>query len=381
MPTVVIEGWRFLPHSYSLWAQYLALELAQRPGLTVYFKDAPLPDARWSAQRGVLLPHQEAAVAAIPAPPDDLRPDVLARIVFPYDFSPSTAAKTFVFGTAEYGIVPNNFVKGATPIAQAVTASGHTAVTCTKWSQQGFLRSGVKSKQMAMVICAVDTTIFKPADPARRDELRRTLGWSDDFVLLHNSSLGWNKNLEGMLSAMLALLDEIPQLRLVIKGMDALYTSAAVIDRVGAELPPDIRARLMSRVTYIGASLGMADVADLYHASDAYVCPYLAEGFNMPALEAAACGIPVICTAGGSSDDFMTGDFALKIASRTQVHKESGGMILMPNQDNYVAHIRRIVKDAAFRAKARTAGPAFVAKAWTWSHAADQLLKAANLTP
>jgi len=231
-----------------------------------------------------------------------------------------------------------------------------------------------------MVICAVDPAVFHPAEPDARAALRARLGWSDHFVLLHNSSLGWNKNVEAMLEAMLVLIDELPHLRLVIKGMDALYTSQQVIERVCGTLPDDLRARLLSRVTYIGQSLPMTEVAQLYQAADAYVCPYLAEGFNMPALEAAACGVPVLCTAGGSSDDFMTGDFALKIPSKTQTHP-SGGMVLMPHFDTYLAHIRRIVKDATFRAQARERGPAFVAKGWTWSHAATQLLRAGGLEP
>jgi glycosyltransferase involved in cell wall biosynthesis len=379
MPTVVIEGWRLLPHSYSLWAQYLALDLLDRPGIEVFFRDAAMPDARWTPRPGVLSAQQEQRLAGIPAPPEGLAPDLLARIVFPYDFSPSTARRTLVFGTAEYGIVPTTFVKGGVPIAKAVAESGHTAVTCTKWSTQGFLRSGVKSKQMGTVICAVDPAVFHPVTAEERADIRASLGWGDDFVLLHNSSLGWNKNVEGMLDAMLALMDEIPRLRLVIKGMDALYTSGAVIDRVRAQLTPEVRERLMSRVTYIGESLGMGEVARLYQGADAYVCPYLAEGFNMPALESAACGVPVICTAGGSADDFMTGDFALKVSSKTQVHRESGGMILQPSFENYVAQIRRIVRDEHFRARAREAGPAFVAKGWTWRHAADQLLRVGGL--
>jgi len=103
---VVIEGWRFLPHSYALWSQYLCLDLLARPGISLYHLDAPMADARWTPTRGVLAPEQEAALAAIPAPPPGLRPDVLVRLKFPYDFSPSPAAKTIVVATAEYGMVP-----------------------------------------------------------------------------------------------------------------------------------------------------------------------------------------------------------------------------------------------------------------------------------
>ena len=39
--------------------------------------------------------------------------------------------------------------------------------------------------------------------------------------------------------------------------------------------------------------------------ADAYVTPYRAEGFNLPALEAQTCGTPVIATHGGATDDFL----------------------------------------------------------------------------
>ncbi|MDX2132941.1 MAG: glycosyltransferase [Planctomycetota bacterium] len=380
MTTIVIEGWRFLPHSYSLWAMYLALELSERAGVTVYFRDAPMADAKWRPTRGVLLEEQEAIVAAIPGPPDDLRADVAARIVFPYDFGPSNAAKTFVFGTAEYGVVPNSFVAGQEPIAAAAKRTGYTVVTCSKWSKDGFLRSGVKASQMAHVICAIDPAVFTPPTDEQRREARAALGLTDEFVLLHSSSLGWNKNVEMMLDAMLALEAEMPRLRLVLKGMDALYGSGDVIERVRAQAPPEVKDRLMARVGYIGASMGPRAIAGLYHAADAYVCPYLAEGFNMPALEAAACGVPVLATAGGSADDFMHPDFCLKIASKVQVHQQSGGKYLQPNFENYVAQIRRVVRDDAYRARARVAGPAFARNGWTWSHAAEQLLAAAGIS-
>lgn len=357
----------------------LALELVKRPGLTVYFHDAAMADRRWSSARGVLPPEQEEVVAKVPAPPDDLVPDVIARIVFPYDFSPSNAAKTLVFGTAEYGVVPNTFVRDKEPIAQAAKRTGFTVVTCSKWSREGFLRSGVKSSQMASVICAADPAIFHPASVEERADLRARFGWTDHFILLHSSSLGWNKNVEGMLDAMLALHDEIPRLRLVIKGMDALYNSGDVIERVKAQASPEIIERLLSRVAYVGQSWPMNKVADLYRAADAYVCPYLAEGFNMPALEAAACGVPVVSTGGGSADDFLSPDFALKVTSKVQIHRQSGGKVLEPSFEHYLTQIRRVVQDNAFRERARTAGPEFVRKGWTWSHAADQLLVAAGL--
>jgi len=166
---------------------------------------------------------------------------------------------------------------------------------------------------------------------------------------------------------------------MVFKGLDALYGSAAVLERIGGMLPSDARAALMPHVGYIGGSLTMAQMAELYQAADVYVCPYYAEGFNMPALEAAACGLPVICTKGGSTDDFVTDAFALRVASTVTADQATGGRVLMPNIEHYVEQLRRVVKDGAFRARARVAGPAHAHGGWMWSHAADKVLRAAGL--
>ncbi len=380
MPTVVIEGWRFLPHSYSLWAMYLSLELSKHPELTVHFRDARMPDPTWRPARGVLSGNQEEQIAALPSPPDGLIPDLLVRIVFPYDFAPSAARRTFILGTTEYGIVPATFMAGGEPVSKAALRTGFTIGTPTRWSMEGFLRSGVKAKQLCIAPNGIDPDIFRPADDATRAAIRRERGWDGKFILFHNSSLGWNKNLEMMLDATLELADELPDLRLVLKGMDALYGSTGVIERVRAQLPAPAKTLLASRIEYIGESMSIDQVARLYQGADAYVCPYLAEGFNMPALEAAACGLPVICTAGGSTDDFMRPEFSLKIASKIQVHRETGGKALQPNYESYLAHIRRVVRDAAFRAGARSAGPTFAHAGWTWKHAADRLLAAASLS-
>src|SRR5439155_23180433 len=70
---------------------------------------------------------------------------------------------------------------------------------------------------------------------------------------------------------------------------------------------------------YTGDTLHFAYMPTIYQLDDAYVSPYMAEGFNMPVLEAASCGCPVIVTAGGSTDDFTTDDFALRIESTLKV--------------------------------------------------------------
>jgi glycosyltransferase involved in cell wall biosynthesis len=102
-------------------------------------------------------------------------------------------------------------------------------------------------------------------------------------------------------------------------------------------------------------------MAVLYQAADAYVSPYRAEEFNIPVLEAAACGLPVICTAGGATDDFVDDLFARRIeAKKRQLRGDGDREVaqLEPRIDHLVALMTEAVDDAGWRVQAAAAGPA-----------------------
>jgi hypothetical protein len=57
-------------------------------------------------------------------------------------------------------------------------------------------------------------------------------------------------------------------------------------------------------------------MAALYRSCDVMVLPYRGEGFCMPALEAMACGLPVIVPAGGPTDEFVPDAACWRVPSR-----------------------------------------------------------------
>ncbi len=63
-------------------------------------------------------------------------------------------------------------------------------------------------------------------------------------------------------------------------------------------------ARAAARSCYLDDELSDDEMAALYRACDVLVHPYRGEGFGMPVLEAMACGLPAIVTAGGPTDEF-----------------------------------------------------------------------------
>lgn len=329
----------------------------------------------WQPIDGLLPAPLEARLKALSALPADVTPDAVIRVAFPYDFSAMPRVPTLVMATAEAGIVGPEKVQGAMPVADAVAASDARIHAPSRWSRDGLVASGVSPERITVIGHGADTDLWRPAEDGARDETRRRLGWQDDFVLLNIGVMSANKGIDLLLAAFAVLLQTRPRARLVLKGVDALFRSRDQVRQLLNALPAASREQVAARVTYYGQTLPLGDMVRLCQAADAYVSPYRAEGFNLPVLEAAACGLPVICTAGGATDDFTAPDFALRVDAAV----ESGVRALSPSLDHLIVQMRRCLDDEAWRRTARMAGPAFVAQGHTWRHAAAGLLRAVGL--
>jgi alpha-1,3-rhamnosyl/mannosyltransferase len=103
--------------------------------------------------------------------------------------------------------------------------------------------------------------------------------------LLYAAGLNPHKNVETLIDAYAPLRDTA---RLVLLGGDDPYHSSrdSVLRRIDS-------LGLHDRVVLLGY-VEDEELARLYSGALAVVCPSLAEGFGLPAVEAAACGAPLI---------------------------------------------------------------------------------------
>jgi glycosyltransferase involved in cell wall biosynthesis len=368
---IIVEGWRFLPHSYAVVSQSLCLGLLDR-GVQLFHRDVKPYRPDWTPVRGLLPPADEARIAAIPPAPDDLAADAVFRCAFPYDLTPSPQGRTFVQMTAELGMVPDQCMAGE-PLGRAHMCSDAVITTPSNYCRDGLVASGADPARTAVVLHGTDPNIFSPASPAECKEVRRRLGWHNRFVFMNVGTMTENKGIDVLLKAFATVAARDPSVMLLLKGLDDLYQSggnvATILARLGISDPAICR-----RIAYHGAAMNTKDLAQLYRAADAYVSPYLAEGFNMPVLEAASSGLPVICTAGGPTDEFTTAGFAHRIRSRRGPSRWGVGSGFEPDVAHTVELMTEVMEDHAFRRQARESGPAHVRAHLTWDHAAQQFL-------
>jgi glycosyltransferase involved in cell wall biosynthesis len=374
---LLIEGWRFIPHSYAIVNQFQCLQFLKEPNLTVRHHDVPYFQPSWQATTGLFKSPDEEAIRGIAEPATGESPDAVLRITYPYNVSSSVGRRTVVFGTAELRCVPARYIASNVPLLDACRSCDALIVTPSKWSRDGFIHSGAEPDRVTIVPHGIDTSIFHPISPSERAAMRGQRKWNG-FFFLTLGAMTPNKRMDVLLKAFAVVAQKHPHVRLVAKGLGALYRSRDLLKAQTTSLTPAELSLIQPRIIYLDQTLSFADMATLYQMADAYVSPYSAEGFNMPVLEAIASGLPVICTRGGSTDDFTTDDFALRVDSvcvSTQQTADASGFLLRVDFDHLVHQMMVAVESVELAEKARLAGPAFVEAGFTWRHVAQRLLR------
>ncbi len=375
MPSLIIEGWRFIPHSFAVVNQFQCLEMLNRPELEIFHRDVPFHVAGWRPTPDLFTAKAEQRLHELSAPGKDQPADAMFRISTPFNLDKSEIAGTWALGNANFGVVTPANIKGEQSLVAVMQESNVNVITPSNWSRNGFINSGAEPGRVKVVPHGIDPKIFRPAPAEERSRLRERRQWSESFVFLTVGAMTDNKNVPMLLRAFAKILQRFPHARLVLKGIDSLYTSNKFCEDAVRNLRPSELKMVLPRTMYMGTPISFLEMAHLYQAADAYVSPYMAEGFNMPVLEAMACGLPPICTAGGATDDFTRPDFALHIDSERKTLADRPGFALVPDEDHLAILMERAIEDAGYMEKARTAAAEFAVRGFTWKHVVDRLCK------
>jgi glycosyltransferase involved in cell wall biosynthesis len=371
---LVVEGWRSVSHSFAVINQWQLLALKRRPEIDLRVVDLPFFNPSWTEQTGLFPRDDERVIRDIEAADEGFDRDITFRTAAPCDLRPVRSGRLIVFGGAEYRVIRHASAASDADLHAALADPSLTIAAPSEWSANAFLRLGFDRSQIVVIPHGVDPTLFRPR-PEERDAIRDRLGVSG-FVFMSVGAMTGNKGLDILLKAFAALAARRDDVGLLLKGNDQIYTSRQFLEDNLRALSPSQISAIMGRVVYLGEAVSMEEMSVLYQAADAYVSPYRAEAFNLPVLEASACGLPVICTRGGATDDFVTGDFAMTIDSRLRPVNVRGepGLALEPDVDHLVELMDRMADDKAFCAGAAMHGPRHVQAHYTWDHAIDRMI-------
>ncbi len=262
----------------------------------------------------------------------------------------------------EFGVLPLEWARQLGRVDEVWVPS--------EYARRVYVDSGIQPGKVKVVPNGIDPVLFHPEAPPAK------LGTQKRFKFLFVGGTIHRKGPDVLLRAYLDRFTAEDDVCLVIKDFGGKDVYA------GQTFEAQIRAAQKTpgapEILHLTGDLAAEEVAGLYTACDCLVHPYRGEGFGLPILEAMACGLPVIVTGGGSSDDFATDEFAMRLpALRQSLGTTVGGMdlvregwVLEPSLEALREAMREVFQNPEpARARGRQAS-VHVRREWTWERAA-----------
>lgn len=233
--------------------------------------------------------------------------------------------------------------RGAGPLLRRAAA----VITVSEFSKSAICRAfKVPPERVHVVHNGVDHDRFRPSDSGR------AVSHLDHPYFLYVGGHTPRKNVARTIAAFARVREILGRgdLRLVLAGP---VSAAEAQLRAGAPsgLPLD-------SLSFLG-HVSDPDVVELYRSAEALLCPSLYEGFGMPALEAMACGTPVV-----ASNTSALGEIAGRAAAQVDP----------ADVDAIATGIADLLRESeAERARRRQLGIEHAA-GFTWQRAASAVL-------
>lgn len=199
---------------------------------------------------------------------------------------------------------------------------------------------GLRSEQLAVVPIGADHTHFRP-----RPEIPKVPG----RIMTTASADVPFKGLLPLVEAVAKLRTERPDAHLLVVGrLRAESPVAGAIERLG----------LQGAVTFESA-VSDDRMVELYAQAQVAVVPSLYEGFSLPAVEALACGVPLVATTGGALPEVVGED-------------GKSGLLVAPGDPGALAEaIRTVLDEPELAARLSSAGRRRVLERYTWQACAS----------
>ncbi len=289
--------------------------------------------------------------------------EVTVRHQWPPNWNPPKQGKWVVIQPWEFGALPADWVRHLRGVDEVWVP--------TEYVRRVYVESGVEEEKVKIVPNGIDPERFHPQVRPMK------LATCKQFKFLFVGGTIHRKGPDLLLQSYLENFTASDDVCLVIKdfGGQSVYAGMSFGDQIrAAQQQPG-----GPEILYLTEELPPEDLPGLYTACDCLVLPYRGEGFGLPVLEAMACGLPVIVTSGGATDDFAREEWSYRVpATRREIGDTVDGLklarpgwLLEPDARKLSAQMRLVIQQPeAARTKGRAASE-YARREWTWERAAQ----------
>jgi glycosyltransferase involved in cell wall biosynthesis/tetratricopeptide (TPR) repeat protein/SAM-dependent methyltransferase len=291
------------------------------------------------------------------------RTEITVRHAWPPSWQSPKRGHWVLIQPWEYGALPLDWTARLEAVEEIWVPS--------EYVRRVYVDSGVRPAKVHVVPNGIDPERFRPGLKPLK------LATTKSFKFLFVGGTIHRKGPDLLLKAFLESFTFVDDVCLVIKdfGGQDVYAGQTLQEEIrAAQAVPNA-----PEILYLTGDLSEEAMPSLYAACDCLVHPYRGEGFALPVLEAMACGLPVLVTAGGATDDFVTEQCGYRIAAtRRRIGYRAGpfslarpGWLLEPSLDDLKQRMRHVFEH---RDEARARGQAaseIARRDWTWDRAAQ----------
>jgi glycosyltransferase involved in cell wall biosynthesis len=263
---------------------------------------------------------------------------------------------------------------GALPVALTprVNEEADVVVVHSEYVRRLVAAAGTPEQRIVCIPHGVD----EPMQPSAQPDAA-ILRWKGDLpAVLFCGGMIWRKGFDVFLRCVLGAAAAGARFAVVIKsvGHDQHYQRS----HLGELVERCRRTPGTPPILVLDAELSRERLASVYTACDLLLHPYRGEGFCLPILEARACGLPVLATAGGAADPLLEGPGAVALAAHRRMVElpqphVTAPWLLEPDAELGTSALLQALRGLpALRAAARGSA-AGLRQRYTWSAAAERV--------